>query len=118
MVCVHSRMIFIHNDGYRDWYQHGALLSSEEGVIIAGLLVGLNTIDYNVVTKGEDFDKPVRHCVCACARVCVRVCMCVCVCVFVCAYVCVCVCVCVCACMCVCVCTCECVCEHGVCVCV
>ena len=45
---------------YRDWYQHGALLSSEEGVIIAGLLVGLNTIDYSVVMKGEDFDKPVR----------------------------------------------------------
>ena len=44
----------------RDWYQSGALLASEEGVIIAGLLVGLNTIDYNVVMKGEDFDKPVR----------------------------------------------------------
>ena len=44
----------------RDWYQPGALLASEEGVIIAGLLVGLNTIDYNVVMKGEDFDKPVR----------------------------------------------------------
>ncbi|XP_065905492.1 RUN and FYVE domain-containing protein 2-like [Dysidea avara] len=42
-----------------EWYQPGALLYSEEGTIIAGLLVGLNTIDYNVVMKGEDFDKPV-----------------------------------------------------------
>ena len=45
---------------YRDWYQPGALLACEDGVIIAGMLVGLNTIDYNVVMKGEDFDKPVR----------------------------------------------------------
>ena len=44
---------------YSEWYQPGALLYSEEGTIIAGLLVGLNTIDYNVVMKGEDFDKPV-----------------------------------------------------------
>ena len=91
---------FIHYN-YRDWYQHGALLSSEEGVIIAGLLVGLNTIDYNVVTKGEDFDKPVRHCVyssaCVCMYACIHVCMygmyvyvhvCMWVCEYVCAYVC------------------------------
>ena len=46
-----------------EWYQPGALLFSEEGIIIAGLLVGLNTIDYNVVMKGEEFDKPVSDCV-------------------------------------------------------
>ena len=69
-------------------------MSSEEGVIIAGLLVGLNTIDYNVVTKGEDFDKPVRHCVyssaCVCMYVCMLVSMCACT---VCMYTCVCGCV-------------------------
>jgi len=59
---THTKLVSVTaiHHGCRDWYQPGALLCSEEGVIIAGLLVGLNTIDYNVVMKGEDFDKPVR----------------------------------------------------------
>ena len=55
-----TKSVITFSMAYRDWYQPGALFASEEGVIIAGLLVGLNTIDYNVVMKGEDFDKPVR----------------------------------------------------------
>ena len=31
----------------------------EEGTVVAGLLMGLNAIDYNVMMKGEDFDKSV-----------------------------------------------------------
>ena len=31
----------------------------EEGTVAAGLLMGLNAIDYNVMMKGEDFDKSV-----------------------------------------------------------
>ena len=31
----------------------------EEGTVVAGLLMGLNAIDYNVVMKEEDFDKSV-----------------------------------------------------------
>ena len=33
----------------------------EEGSVIAGLLMGLNAIDYNVMMKGEDFDKSVSY---------------------------------------------------------
>ena len=31
----------------------------EEGTVVAGLLMGLNAIDYNVMMKGEDYDKSV-----------------------------------------------------------
>ena len=31
----------------------------EEGVVIAGLLVGLNVLDCNMCIKGEDLDQPV-----------------------------------------------------------
>ena len=28
-------------------------------MVISGLLMGLNVIDYNVIMKGEDYDRPV-----------------------------------------------------------
>ena len=34
---------------------------SEDASIISGMLVGLNSMDYNVMMKGEDFDKAVRR---------------------------------------------------------
>ena len=34
---------------------------NEEGVVIGGLLMGLNVIDYNVIMKGEDYDRPVSY---------------------------------------------------------
>ena len=33
----------------------------EEGVVISGLLMGLNAIDYNVHLRGEDFDLSVSQ---------------------------------------------------------
>ncbi len=36
---------------------------SEEGMVIAGLLVGLNAIDYNVMMKGEEYDRSVSTCI-------------------------------------------------------
>ena len=42
-----------------DWYENDALMLCEEGTVVAGLLMGLNAIDNNVMMKGEDFDKSV-----------------------------------------------------------
>lgn len=36
------------------------MLSEECSIVISGLLMGLNVIDYSVSVKGEEFDKPVR----------------------------------------------------------
>lgn len=33
----------------------------EEGLVIVGMLVGLNIIDANLCVKGEDLDSQVRH---------------------------------------------------------
>jgi len=42
-----------------DWYENHSIMWCEEGVVISGLLMGLNAIDYNVHMKGEDFDRSV-----------------------------------------------------------
>lgn len=42
-----------------EWYDRQSIMWCEEGVVISGLLMGLNAIDYNVHMKGEDFDKSV-----------------------------------------------------------
>ena len=42
-----------------EWYDPEAFLLNEEGVVMGGLLMGLNVIDYNVIMKGEDYDRPV-----------------------------------------------------------
>ena len=34
-----------------DWYESDALMLCEEGTVVAGLLMGLNAIDYNVMMK-------------------------------------------------------------------
>ncbi|KAL8604542.1 hypothetical protein ACOMHN_015826 [Nucella lapillus] len=41
-----------------DFYESGAFLLEEEGMVIAGLLVGLNVLDCNMCIKGEDLDQP------------------------------------------------------------
>ena len=46
---------------HSDWYEDDAVMMCEEGSVIAGLLMGLNAIDYNVMMKGEDFDKSVSY---------------------------------------------------------
>ena len=54
-----------------EFYESGAFMLEEEGMVIAGLLVGLNVLDCNMCIKGEDLDQPVselsplqpKHCV-------------------------------------------------------
>ncbi|XP_046366555.1 RUN and FYVE domain-containing protein 2-like isoform X2 [Haliotis rufescens] len=41
-----------------DYYEGGALMMEDEGMVIAGLLVGLNVIDCNLCIKEEDLDQP------------------------------------------------------------
>ncbi|XP_041363074.1 RUN and FYVE domain-containing protein 2-like isoform X2 [Gigantopelta aegis] len=41
-----------------EYYEPGAFLIEDEGIVIAGLLVGLNVIDCNFCIKGEDLDQP------------------------------------------------------------
>ncbi|KAL5019311.1 hypothetical protein ScPMuIL_005033 [Solemya velum] len=41
-----------------DFYENGAFLMEDEGLVIAGLLVGLNVIDCTFCIKEEDLDQP------------------------------------------------------------
>ena len=41
----------------KELYDVGSVMLSEEAAIISGMLVGLNSMDYNVMMKGEDFDR-------------------------------------------------------------
>ncbi|KAL5479347.1 hypothetical protein EMCRGX_G022860 [Ephydatia muelleri] len=41
----------------RELYDVGSVMLSDEASIICGMLVGLNSMDYNVMMKGEDFDR-------------------------------------------------------------
>ena len=43
----------------REWYEPEAMMLSEDAVVVCGLLMGLNALDYNVMMSGEDFDKSV-----------------------------------------------------------
>ena len=43
-------------DLLNDWYEENSILLSEEGTVIAGMLVGLNVIDCNFDLKGNDLD--------------------------------------------------------------
>jgi len=45
---------------YREFYDAGALMLNDEATVVAGLLVGLNIIDCNMVLKDDgDLDRPV-----------------------------------------------------------
>ena len=39
------------------------MMMREEGVVVGGLLMGLNALDYNVLLKGEEFDRSVSRAV-------------------------------------------------------
>ncbi|XP_021347524.1 RUN and FYVE domain-containing protein 2-like isoform X4 [Mizuhopecten yessoensis] len=41
-----------------EFYDPGAMMVEDEGMVIAGLLVGLNVIDCNICVKEEDLDQP------------------------------------------------------------
>ena len=44
----------------REFYDGGALMLNDEATVVAGLLVGLNIIDCNMVLKDDDdLDRPV-----------------------------------------------------------
>lgn len=42
-----------------EFYEPEALMMEEEGMVIVGLLVGLNVLDANLCLKGEDLDSQV-----------------------------------------------------------
>ena len=46
----------------REWYEPQSMMLSEDAVVVCGLLMGLNALDYNVMMSGEDFDKSVSPC--------------------------------------------------------
>ncbi|KAL0973828.1 hypothetical protein UPYG_G00211730 [Umbra pygmaea] len=48
-----------HKDLLGEFYEPGALVMEEEGVVLGGMLVGLNVIDANLCIKGEDLDSQV-----------------------------------------------------------
>ncbi|XP_054838351.1 RUN and FYVE domain-containing protein 2 isoform X1 [Eublepharis macularius] len=53
------RCLIIRRDLLSEFYDYHALMMEEEGVVIVGLLVGLNVIDANLCVKGEDLDSQV-----------------------------------------------------------
>ena len=42
------------------------MCADECTVLISGLLMSLNVIDYSISLNGEEFDKPVSVCLCQC----------------------------------------------------
>ncbi|KAG8198945.1 hypothetical protein JTE90_015150 [Oedothorax gibbosus] len=51
------RMLIDGKDEYlREFYEHDALMMSDEAIVVGGLLVGLNVIDCNLCVKEEDLD--------------------------------------------------------------
>ena len=55
VVCVHGVSIPFCSE----WYESDAVMVSEEGQVMTGLLMGLNAIDYNMTLPGESFDRSV-----------------------------------------------------------
>ncbi|CAI8044412.1 RUN and FYVE domain-containing protein 1 [Geodia barretti] len=43
----------------REWYEEDSIMVRDEGQVLAGLLMGLNAIDYNMTLSAEEFDKSV-----------------------------------------------------------
>jgi len=61
---------------YREFYDAGALMLNDEATVVAGLLVGLNIIDCNMVLKDdEDLDRPVGGSTCLSLAQCVVFCL-------------------------------------------
>ncbi|CAI9725689.1 and FYVE domain-containing 2-like isoform X2 [Octopus vulgaris] len=46
------------DDVLSEFYERGAIMVEDEGIVITGLLVGLNVIDCNLCIKEEDLDQP------------------------------------------------------------
>uniref|UniRef100_H3CUB8 RUN and FYVE domain containing 1 n=1 Tax=Tetraodon nigroviridis TaxID=99883 RepID=H3CUB8_TETNG len=58
-VADYMKALLDRKDLLSDFYEPGALMMEEEGVVMGGLLVGLNVIDANLCIKGEDLDSQV-----------------------------------------------------------
>lgn len=58
-VLCHHRSCYYLYPSPSEFYEPGALMMEEEGVVMGGLLVGLNVIDANLCIKGEDLDSQV-----------------------------------------------------------
>ncbi|XP_078269247.1 RUN and FYVE domain-containing protein 2 isoform X2 [Rhinoraja longicauda] len=50
------RIMVFRKDLFSEFYEDHAVMMEEEGMVIVGLLVGLNVIDANLCVKGEDLD--------------------------------------------------------------
>ncbi|TNM98783.1 RUN and FYVE domain-containing protein 1 [Takifugu flavidus] len=58
-VADYMKALLDRKDLLSEFYEPGALMMEEEGVVMGGLLVGLNVIDANLCIKGEDLDSQV-----------------------------------------------------------
>ncbi|XP_067103824.1 RUN and FYVE domain-containing protein 1 isoform X1 [Osmerus mordax] len=58
-VADYIKALLDRKDLLREFYEPGALMMEEEGIVIGGMLVGLNVIDANLCIKGEDLDSQV-----------------------------------------------------------
>nr|XP_023689657.1 RUN and FYVE domain-containing protein 1 [Paramormyrops kingsleyae] len=58
-VADYMKALLDRRDLLSEFYDVGALMMEEEGMVIAGMLVGLNVIDANLCVKGEDLDTQV-----------------------------------------------------------
>ncbi|XP_029021485.1 RUN and FYVE domain-containing protein 2 [Betta splendens] len=58
-VADYMKALLDRKDLLSEFYDYGAFMMEEEGVVMGGLLVGLNVIDANLCIKGEDLDSQV-----------------------------------------------------------
>ncbi|XP_046874607.1 RUN and FYVE domain-containing protein 1 isoform X2 [Hypomesus transpacificus] len=58
-VADYIKALLDRKDLLSEFYEPGALMMEEEGIVIGGMLVGLNVIDANLCIKGEDLDSQV-----------------------------------------------------------
>ncbi|KAF4094143.1 hypothetical protein AMELA_G00009810 [Ameiurus melas] len=58
-VADYMKVLISRKDLLGEFYEPGALVMEEEGLVIVGMLVGLNIIDANLCVKGEDLDSQV-----------------------------------------------------------
>ncbi|KAF3693731.1 RUN and FYVE domain-containing protein 1 Rab4-interacting protein [Channa argus] len=58
-VADYLKALLDHKDLLSEFYDSGAFIMEEEGVVMGGMLVGLNIIDANLCIKGEDLDSQV-----------------------------------------------------------
>ncbi|XP_052010862.1 RUN and FYVE domain-containing protein 1-like [Xyrauchen texanus] len=55
----YMKVLISRQDLLGEFYEPGSLILEEEGVVIVGMLVGLNVLDANLCVKGEDLDSEV-----------------------------------------------------------